>query len=346
MPPLADLEDCSRLLANGSRSFHAASYLLPSGMRMGATALYAWCREADDAIDHAPPERRDQVVTALHEKLRASYAGRVTDSATERAFAWVTRSCNIPLQLPHALIEGFAWDAEVRRYRSIEDLHAYGARVAGSVGAMMSLVMGVRSPKALARACDLGVAMQLTNIARDVGEDARMGRVYLPLNWCQEADVDVEALIAHPEYSQGLGEVVERLLKEADRLYERSMPGIAMLPFSARPAMHAARALYAEIGQEVRRRQHDSVSTRAVVTPQRKMRVLSGALLACLASAEEAAAEPLEATRHLVEAAAEGLFAPEPMPAFDGRIHWLVDLFTRLERGEAEMARGPGAAAD
>ncbi len=92
--------------------------------------------------------------------------------AADRVFADVVAKFSIPRELPEALLEGLAWDAEVRRYETLQDLGAYAARVAGSVGAMMTLVMGQRAPEIVGRACDLGVAMQLTNIARDVGEDA------------------------------------------------------------------------------------------------------------------------------------------------------------------------------
>ena len=105
---------------------------------------------------------------------------------------------------------------------SLEALHGYAARVAGTVGVMMTLLMGVRDAAALARACDLGVAMQLTNIARDVGEDARAGRLYLPLDWLDEAGVDRDRFLAAPAPSPALARVVARLLAEADRLYARA----------------------------------------------------------------------------------------------------------------------------
>jgi len=177
--------------------------------------------------------------------------------------------------LPEALLEGLAWDAEGRRFEDIGDLHDYAARVAGTVGAMMTLMMGVRSPEALARACDLGVAMQFSNIARDVGEDARAGRIYLPLAWLREAGIDPEAFLAHPVYTDALGSVVKRLLAIADTLYDRSLAGIARLPLGCRPGILAARALYSEIGREVERRGYDSVSQRAVVSFRRKAHLLA-----------------------------------------------------------------------
>ena len=132
--------------------------------------------------------------------------------------------------LPAALFEGFQWDCEGRRYDSLEALHGYAARVAGAVGVMMTLLMGVRDGPALARACDLGVAMQLTNIARDVGEDARSGRLYLPLDWLREVGLDADGFLAAPAPSAALAGVVARLLAEADRLYARARGGIARLP--------------------------------------------------------------------------------------------------------------------
>ena len=109
------------------------------------------------------------------------------------------RRCAIPAALPEALLEGLAWDAEGRSYETIDELFDYAARVAGAVGVMMALIMDVRSPQALARACDLGVAMQLTNIARDVGEDARLGRIYLPRQWLREAGIDADAWLCRTQ---------------------------------------------------------------------------------------------------------------------------------------------------
>ena len=129
----------------------------------------------------------------------------------DRALADVVQQFAIPRTLLDALIEGFAWDAEGRRYEDISSVYAYSARVAATVGAMMTLLMGVRDPDLLARACDLGVAMQLSNIARDVGEDAANGRLYLPREWLREEGLDPDAWLAKPVWSPALGRVVSRL---------------------------------------------------------------------------------------------------------------------------------------
>jgi phytoene/squalene synthetase len=197
----SDLAVCAATLRQGSRSFAAASLLLPESCRGHAVALYGFCRLADDAIDHAAPQNRAAVIANLHAQLDRAIAGHPDNAPIARSFAHALAECAIPPELPRALLEGFAWDAEARRYATLSDLRAYAARVAGTVGVMMALVMNVRDPAALARACDLGVAMQLTNIARDVGEDARAGRLYLPLDWLHAAGIDPDAFLAAPSFS-------------------------------------------------------------------------------------------------------------------------------------------------
>ena len=324
----ADLAACRTQLANGSRSFLAASLLLPRAVRDPACALYAFCREADDAIDTA--ERSEHALAMLRARLDGLYAGRPGPRAADRALATVVRDHALPRALPEALLEGFAWDAEGRRYETLDELLDYAARVAATVGAMMAVLMGARSAAALARACDLGVAMQLSNIARDVGEDARLGRLYLPRAWLREAGIDPEAWLAAPRFDAALAGVVERLLAVADALYERVGAGVAELPLACRPGINAARYLYAQIGQEVRRHGCDSLSRRAVVAPWRKAAWMCAAL-AVLAPAHAAQAmPPLEATRFLVAAAA---LPPtgEPQGVF-ARYVRLIEMFDRLER--------------
>lgn len=329
----SDLAECGELLRGGSRTFFAASLLLPRRMREPASALYAFCRLADDAVDLGDdgPEALDR----LRERLARVYEGRPMPIAADRALAEVVARYGIPRALPEALLEGFEWDAQGRRYEDLSDLMDYAARVAGTVGAMMSVLMGGREPEVVARACDLGVAMQLTNIARDVGEDARAGRIYLPLAWLREAGIDPDAWLASPMHTETLGAVVQRLLNVADELYERASAGIARLPLAYRPGMHAARIVYAEIGREVERQGLDSVSSRAIVSGQRKLWLAGRAVIEAGRIAPRVPDAPLDGTRFLVEAVAE---SPVPPVMSRRRIGdhavWLIDLFTRLEQLE------------
>ena len=217
---LHDHRECRRAIREGSRSFYAASRLLPPQMRKRAFALYAFCRLSDDAIDLSGGST--DALDRLRDRLVSAARGRPQPYAADRAMADLMRRCAIPASLPEALLEGLAWDAEGRSYETLDELFDYAARVAGAVGVMMTLIMGVRAPHALARACDLGVAMQLTNIARDVGEDARLGRVYLPRQWLREAGIDADAWLADPNLDERLPSVVARLLGRRMRSTPRS----------------------------------------------------------------------------------------------------------------------------
>ena len=322
---------CRALLRGGSRSFFAASLLLPARVRDPACAIYAFCRLADDAIDL--DTARMSALARLHERLDRAYAGRPMPIAADRAFAEAVARHAIPRALPEALLEGFLWDAQARRYADLGALHAYAARVAGTVGAMMALLMGVRDRHALARACDLGIAMQLTNIARDVGEDARAGRLYLPLDWLRESGIDPDAFLARPRFTPALGAVVARLLAEADRLYRRAEAGIAVLPASCRPGIGAARLIYAEIGRAVARHSWDSLSRRAVVPTRRKLALAAASIARAAAWPDAARAEPpVAAARFLVEAASGVPHRAKEADSLESRIAWLVDLYDRLER--------------
>ena len=327
-----ELDACRALMRDGSRSFHLASLVLPRRVRWPATALYAFCRVADDAIDHSPEPA--EALERLRARLDAIYAGRPGAEPADRALAQLVAQRSLPRPLLEALLEGFAWDAEGRCYETIEDLHAYGARVAGAVGAMMAMVMETRDRRALARACELGVAMQLTNIARDVGEDARRGRLYLPLAWMRDAGLEPQAWLASPAFDERLAQVVARVLAEADRLYARAECGVSALPRDCRPAIHAARLVYAEIGHALSRAGLDSIGRRTVVGPARKLQLM---LQACAAwwippgkplDAGSASA-PLPAVRFLVEAAASDEL---PHRTFYQRTLRMVDLLERQER--------------
>ena len=337
-----DLAACAKILAAGSRSFHAASRLLPSRVRGPSTALYAFCREADDAIDR---DRDPQSLARLAGRLDAAYAQRPEDSPVDRAFAAAVAGRRIPRAIPDALIEGFGWDADGRRYQNLEALEAYAARVAGTVGLMMALVMGARDEHALARALDLGVAMQFTNIARDIGEDARMGRLYLPLDWCAEAGLDVECFLADPRFSSAVAEVTRRLLAEAARLYARSGAGLAALPLDCRPAIAAARNIYSAIGAKVAAAGFDGVSRRAVVGRSAKAWRLATSLAAIApASRADASAPALASGRLLIDAVTAMGEPPRPAlkPRFGERVGGVAEAFARLERDHLPRPAGRG----
>ena len=335
--PGYDQQACRKLMRGGSKTFFAASLLLPARVREPATALYAFCRLADDLVDlGADPHAAMQ---ELQSRLDAIYARQPGPADADRALCGAVHRFAIPRALLDALLEGFLWDAQGRHYETLADVQAYGARVAGTVGAMMALVMDTRSASALARACELGVAMQLTNIARDVGEDARNGRLYLPRQWLREEGVDIASWMQQPVFNAGIARCIQRLLHAADDLYQRAEHGIPELPRDCRPAIHAARLVYADIGHQLERDGLDSISHRTVVSGRRKLALIAKATGAAFIAPSHPLgdATPLSAIQFLVDAAKAGPDTVStsrhwsvPQRSFDERMGWMADLMGRL----------------
>ncbi|MEL7149105.1 MAG: phytoene/squalene synthase family protein [Pseudomonadota bacterium] len=301
-----DMEHCREAIRHGSLSFHAASRLLPARVRDPSLALYAFCRLADDEVDLS--SRKAAAVDDLKERLELVYAGRPRNAAPDRAFASVIEMFDMPRALPDALLEGLAWDAEMRRYQDLSALTDYSARVASAVGVMMCVLMNVRDRHALARAADLGVAMQLTNIARDVGEDALEKRLYLPVEWLEHAGMDPDAFLADPQGTKAVRAMVKRLLIEAERLYIRSEAGIGALPLRMRPGIFAARFIYAAIGTKLRTMGHNSIAARAFTSKSQKAALMGWSLMrtgttVIMPRSPMIHAKPLPETAFLVEAA-------------------------------------------
>ena len=300
----ADIEACRQILAEGSKSFSAASLLLPRRMRAPAAAFYAFCRVADDLVDFS--DDPGPAVVELAARLDRIYAQTPDDDPVDRAFCRVVERYAIPRAVVDALIEGFAWDADERSYETLDEVLAYCARVASAIGVVMTLFMGPRDPKTLTRACDLGAAMQLTNICRDVAEDADRARLYLPAAWLRERGVDPEHFVANfADYAGDarVAEVIEELLKVADLHYRRADAGIAMLPRDCRPAIRAASLIYADIGRVIREQGCDPHKGRAHTSKGRKLWLLLRAWIRRTPSSspEDRDAPVIEACRFLIE---------------------------------------------
>lgn len=298
-----DLEQCRAIMRAGSKSFHAASLLLPTRVRRPAAAVYAFCRISDDAVDLAREPAR--ALDGLHARLDLIYRDSPRNDAVDRLLADVVRQHRIPRTLFEALLDGYQWDVEGRRYETLSGVIAYSARVASAVGAIMTVLMGPREPHIMARACDLGVAMQLTNICRDVGEDARSGRIYLPLEWLQEAGIEPELWLRNPTHSEALGDVVKRLLAEAQRLYRRADSGITYLPRDCRVSIRAASLIYSDIGRVIARNGYDSVNQRAMTSGKRKLWLALRAIGATFWAERHCGDPALGETSFLVDAIAQ-----------------------------------------
>jgi 15-cis-phytoene synthase len=272
---------CHEAIRRGSLSFAGAARLFAPDTREAAYLLYAWCRHCDDQIDgerlglrtadvaeaaHGQRDRLDRLV----DMTRRALAGESVPDPAFQALGRVVERHGIPAIYPFELLEGFAMDVDETRYVSLEDLLRYCYHVAGVVGLMMAHVMGVREETALRRAADLGIALQMTNIARDVLDDARAGRLYLPLEWLRETGIE-PADVALPAHRERLAGVARRLLDEAERYYASGDEGLKSLPLRSAWAVAVAGGVYREIGRLVRARGAAAWDVRAVVPRRLKL---------------------------------------------------------------------------
>ncbi len=326
----ADHARCRRMLREGSLSFHAASRVLPERIRGPVTVFYAFCRLADDGVDRAIDKTASLI--RLRRRLVEAYQGTPINQPVDRAFADLVSRYPVPKTVIDLLFEGFEWDCDGRHYQTASDVRSYSVRVAGTVGVIMALLMGVQNETAFRRACDLGVAMQLTNIARDVGEDANAGRLYLPRQWLEEEGIDPDTFLARPAFSPSLGRVIGRLLDEARHLYVKSEAGIAVLPAFCRPAIYAARYIYADIARQIGRAGLDSVSQRAFVSGSRKLALIGKAGLRSVRRAEstDPTSEMTEGDA-LTALAVQAVQEAPPKPTRGDKAMWALELMTRSE---------------
>lgn len=269
-------------IVRGSKSFAAATLLFAPDTRKDAVMLYAWCRHADDLIDGQTSGHDQQVnfrvgqrerLEALREATRATLDGDYSRDPVFEALCRVVERHQIPHRHPLELLRGFEMDAEGRIYHTLDDTLDYCYHVAGVVGVMMSMIMGAREDNVLDRASDLGIAFQLTNIARDVVDDARVGRVYLPSQWLEEAGLS--RIDPHNrDQWPALHTLALRLLDRAESYYSSAYGGLSALPWRSAWAIAAARRIYRDIGEKLRRNGPNAWENRVATSKPRKLWLL------------------------------------------------------------------------
>lgn len=293
--------ECRRILGHHSKSFALAGRLLPNQTLDKAAVVYAFCRAVDDYIDEAPPAETPERVAELRGRLASLYSGRPQSDPVFGAFQRVARERNIFVQYPDELLAGMAMDAAGTQYETLDDLLLYCYRVAGVVGLMMCHVLGVRHERALRRAAHLGMAMQLTNICRDVTEDWERGRLYLPAEELARAGApNLVGRLGQPfpvEHREAFARTLDRLLREADRYYRSGDEGLVDLPFRAAVAIRTARGVYSAIGDRLRAQRLNVLSGRAIVPRSTKLRLAAIAMLRESCSLPRRAVTPFEAAQ-------------------------------------------------
>lgn len=273
----------ARDLKKGSKSFALAGKLLPQGIRQDAATCYAFCRFADDAVDEVPQDQAEAAVQRLRVLLEELYTQVPQQDPRLAAFAELVQRTKMPREYPLALIEGMAMDARGTKYHTLDDLRLYCHRVAGVVGLMMCHVLGVRSEMALPRAAHLGIAMQLTNICRDVAEDWTRGRLYLPFALAGQGGPVAPGLTLPAGTGAAFAPAVKALLAEAEVYYRSGQQGLRFLSWRAALAIRVAAWVYRDIGRGVKRRGYDVTAGRVVISLPRKLWLASRALVQSLA---------------------------------------------------------------
>ncbi len=278
--------ECRRTIARHSRSFDLASRLFPGARRDEVAALYGWCRRCDDAIDLAAPSAQRSALEEQRALFEQVYADQPFADPVLACFQEMVRRRQIPIEYPLELLDGMAMDVAGVRYRAVDDVLVYCWRVAGAVGLMMCHIMGVSEPRAARHAAHLGIAMQLTNICRDVLEDWERGRLYVPTEllgpafaaW-MDAHPPPAGLKGLPETARReLAEAVQQLLALAERYYASADVGLSYLDPRSALAVRTARLVYAEIGREIEARGCDVTQGRSVVSRRRQLRLVARAL--------------------------------------------------------------------
>jgi 15-cis-phytoene synthase len=261
-------------LASKGRSFHWARRLLNEKHASRSTRLYGFCRRIDDLVDESPSV---EVATIALATLTQSLKEGRSDNVLFADAITLLRECQIEAAIPLELIAGVRSDLTLVRIADEAELLRYCYRVAGTVGLMMSAVLDVDNVAALPHAIDLGIAMQLTNICRDVRTDALMDRRYLPATLVGEATMS-ELAQPSAETQHNVRRAVEYLLDLADVYYASGERGLAYLPPGARRGMLVAARVYRAIGTQLRTRNFDYWSSRAIVSTPEKAAITLVAL--------------------------------------------------------------------
>ncbi len=276
-------EEAMRVLAQHGRTFYFASRLMPSEVREPTARIYAFCRMVDDAVDGASePREAERALRRIEAAARLGYKREGKGEDLVSRTMEEMRTAGISFQLVEELMEGVRMDLRPRRYEDLDDLRTYTHRVAGVVGLWIAGVAGVRDPWALELADELGHAMQLTNIARDVGADLGLGRIYLPTELLERHRLSGADLVRMAEgdgpISPAFAAALEELMGWADAGYGAAAQALPRLPAGYRRAMAVAARVYQGIHREIRRNGYDTLRRRAHTGTIRKGILGLGAL--------------------------------------------------------------------
>lgn len=273
---------CRFITKEHAKTFYMATRFLPNKKQRGIFAIYGLCRYLDDLVDEAEDlilnesitiEEVEEKLFSFKERLTKVYNGHEVNDPILEAFSDTLRQYDISIDLPFMLMEGVKTDLTKSRFKSFEEVYDYSYKVASVVGLMTSEVFGYTDPKALDYAVDLGIAMQLTNILRDVGEDLQRNRIYIPQNELQKFGITEEKLFEN-EKSEKFIELMKFQIDRARNYYNKADIGISMLSSDSRLPVYLARHNYSRILDKIEENNYNVFNTRAYLNYTEKLSIL------------------------------------------------------------------------
>lgn len=273
---------CRFITREYAKTFYMATRLLPNKKQRSIFAIYALCRFIDDLVDEAEDlvlkkqltnEQIIQMLESWKEQLQRTYSGEVIEHPILLAMSDTLRQYHIPIELPFELMEGVCMDLTKNRYANFEELYTYSYKVASVVGLMVSEVFGYKDKKALDHAVSLGIAMQLTNILRDIGEDLNRDRIYLPQDELAQFGITEQDLFAH-RIDDKFKAFMEFQIQRAERYYEDSDKGIPMLSRDSHYPVAMARLNYSKILNRIRENEYQVFTQRAYLSTAEKLSII------------------------------------------------------------------------
>ena len=274
-------EHVKLLTAHWAKSFYFSARFLPKEKRWATYALYGFCRYADNLIDNPRIRPKQQLVSEVacfRRELKLAYRWGESEHPILKPFIFVAKKYRIPIEYPLDLLKGVQMDIEASRYETFDVLYVFCYRVASVVGLMMTHIMGYKDNHAFKYAEKLGIAMQLTNILRDVQEDKEMGRIYLPLEDLRRFGITEEDII-NEKFDKKFRQLIKFQVDRAHNYYEESSKGIPMLNTDSQFAIYSASKIYQGILSKIEARGYNPFLGRVYVPLGKKFSILMGEVM-------------------------------------------------------------------
>lgn len=270
-----------QLTAQWAKSFYFSARFFPKEKRWATYAVYGFCRYSDNLIDNPRNRPKQQLISEVacfRRELRLAYRWGESEHPILKPYILVAKKYGIPIEYPLDLLKGVEMDIEATRYQNFDDLYVFCYRVASVVGLMMTHIMGYKDDRAFEYAEKLGVAMQLTNILRDVKEDKEMGRIYLPLDELQQFGL-TEADVLNENFNDQFRRLIKFQVDRAHQYYLEAQAGIPMLNTDSQFAIYSASKIYQGILRKIEARGYNPFLGRVYVPFGKKLLILMGEVL-------------------------------------------------------------------